>query len=51
LLSMIAPINLFFDEVLVMDPNEKLRENRLALLQRIAGLADGIVDLSRMEGF
>ncbi|MCG2769638.1 MAG: glycine--tRNA ligase subunit beta [Anaerolineae bacterium] len=51
LLSMIAPINLFFDEVLVMDLDEKLRENRLALLQRIAGLADGIVDLSRMEGF
>jgi len=51
LLPMISPINLFFDEVLVMDPDEKLRENRLALLQRIAGLADGIVDLSRMEGF
>jgi len=51
LMPMISPINLFFDEVLVMDPDEKLRENRLALLQRIAGLADGIVDLSRMEGF
>ncbi len=51
LMPMIAPINLFFDEVLVMDPDQKLRENRLALLQQIAGLTEGIVDLRRMEGF
>jgi glycyl-tRNA synthetase len=37
--------------VLVMDENQTLRENRLAQLQHIAALAEGIVDLSRMEGF
>jgi glycyl-tRNA synthetase len=37
--------------VLVMDENQALRENRLAQLQHIAALADGIVDLSRLEGF
>jgi len=37
--------------VLVMAEEAKLRENRLAQLQHIAALADGIVDLSRMEGF
>jgi glycyl-tRNA synthetase len=37
--------------VLVMDENQELRENRLAQLQHIAALADGIVDLSRLEGF
>jgi glycyl-tRNA synthetase len=37
--------------VLVMDENRTLRENRLAQLQHIAALAEGIVDLSRMEGF
>jgi glycyl-tRNA synthetase len=37
--------------VLVMDENKSLRENRLAQLQHIAALAEGIVDLSRMEGF
>jgi glycyl-tRNA synthetase len=37
--------------VLVMAEDAQLRENRLALLQHIAGLADGIVDLSQLEGF
>jgi glycyl-tRNA synthetase len=44
-------IQVFFTEVLVMDKDVALREARLALLQRIAGLADGIVDLSKLEGF
>jgi glycyl-tRNA synthetase len=37
--------------VLVMAEDEKVRRNRLAQLQHIAALADGIVDLSRLEGF
>ena len=37
--------------VLVMAEDKALRENRLALLQHIAALAEGIVDLSRLEGF
>ena len=41
----------FFDNVLVMDEDLALRENRLGLLQMIAGLADGILDLTRLEGF
>jgi glycyl-tRNA synthetase len=48
---MIEPINTFFDEVLVMAEDKALRENRLALLQRIAGLIEGIVDLTKVEGF
>jgi glycyl-tRNA synthetase len=48
---MIEPINTFFDEVLVMTEDKALRENRLALLQRIAGLTEGIVDLTKVEGF
>ncbi len=47
----VEPINTFFDEVLVMTEDKALRENRLALLQRIAGLTDGIVDLTKVEGF
>jgi glycyl-tRNA synthetase len=50
-LPMVPVINNFFDEVLVMDEDQRLRENRLGLLQRIAGLSDGIVDLSYLEGF
>ena len=37
--------------VLVMAENETVRKNRLAQLQRIGALAEGIVDLSRLEGF
>ncbi len=48
---MIEPINTFFEEVLVMAEDKEWRENRLALLQRIAALTSGIVDLSRVEGF
>ncbi len=41
----------FFEDVLVMSKDTAVRQNRLALLQAIGALADGIVDLSQMEGF
>ena len=44
-------ITRFFDEVLVMVEDTAARQNRLALLQRIAGLARGLADLSQLEGF
>ncbi len=50
-LPMIPAINRFFDDVLVMDEEARLRRNRLGLLQRIAGLAEGAADMSRLEGF
>jgi glycyl-tRNA synthetase len=37
--------------VLVMAEDPALRANRLALLQHVSALADGIVDLSELEGF
>jgi glycyl-tRNA synthetase len=40
-----------FDNVLIMDEDTAIRENRLALLQAVAGLADGVADLSVLEGF
>jgi len=48
---MIEPITTFFDDVLVMAEDRALRENRLALLQRIAALTEGIVDSTKVEGF
>ena len=44
-------ISAFFANVLVMDEDTAVRENRLALLQHIAALADGLADLSQLEGF
>jgi len=50
-LPMLPVVTTFFDEVLVMAEDTTLRQNRLALLQRIAALGDGIADLSKLEGF
>ncbi len=51
LLPMIPAINRFFDDVLVMAEDEKIRHNRLGVVQRIAALAQGVADMSRLEGF
>jgi glycyl-tRNA synthetase len=50
-LPMIPAINHFFDIVLVMAEQPAIRQNRLGILQRIAALADGVADLSKLEGF
>ncbi len=50
-LPLAPPITAFFDKVLVMDKDEALRRNRLALLRHITDLTAGIVDLSKLQGF
>jgi glycyl-tRNA synthetase len=55
-LPLVGPITTFFAPaseggVLVMHEDRATRENRLALLQHIVALADGVADLSQMEGF
>ncbi len=50
-LPMIPAINSFFEAVMVMSEDERHKNNRLALLQRISTLPVGLVDLSRLEGF
>jgi len=49
--ALVAPITDFFDKVLVMDEDKGKRANRLVLVQRVVELADGIADLSKLEGF
>jgi glycyl-tRNA synthetase len=49
--AMEPAITRLFDAVLIMDDDAAVRENRLALLQRVAGLAKGVADLSVLEGF
>ena len=50
-LPMIPSIDRFFEEVLVMTEDPAIQHNRLGLLQRIAALAEGVADLSKLEGF
>jgi len=49
--ALTPPITRFFDEVLVMADDPGLRASRLALLRRIVAQADGLTDLSKLEGF
>jgi glycyl-tRNA synthetase beta chain len=46
--SLRAPVDGFFDKVLVMSPDEKLRQNRLALLNRLQELFTRVADLSEI---
>jgi glycyl-tRNA synthetase len=48
---MIPAIDRFFDDVLVMHEDQALRENRLGLLQAVWSLSDGVMDVTRLEGF
>jgi len=44
------PVDAFFEQVMVMDEDPRLRKNRLALLAQLHGLFIGIADLSRLPG-
>jgi glycyl-tRNA synthetase beta chain len=51
LLAQLRPtVDTFFDQVMVMDEDLKLRANRLALLARMRELFAGVADLSRLPG-
>lgn len=50
-LLLIQPLEDFFNNVFVMAEDEKIRNNRLALLQKVASLTKGIADLSALPGF
>ncbi len=43
-----VPVDAFFDGVMVMDKDETVKNNRLALLTGIAGLFKGVADFSRI---
>jgi glycyl-tRNA synthetase len=49
--ALIPAINAFFDKVLVMAEDASVRQNRLGLVGEVAGLARGLADLSKLEGF
>jgi glycyl-tRNA synthetase len=48
---LLPAITKFFEDVLVMVDDANVRQNRLGLLQRISDLADGVADISLLEGF
>ncbi|USI78591.1 glycine--tRNA ligase subunit beta [Sphingopyxis sp. USTB-05] len=50
LASLRAPIDAFFDGVMVNDPDEAIRAYRLGLLARFTGAVHGVADFSKIEG-
>jgi len=50
LVGLRAPVNDFFDRVMVMDEDAAKRNNRLALLRDVQLLLGGVADLSRLPG-
>src|SRR5690606_15584844 len=50
LASLRAPIDSFFEEVLVNDENDSIRANRLALLNRIRQATGQVADFSKIAG-
>ena len=44
------PLDTFFERVIVNDPDNSLRSNRLRLLARLRGAMDGVADFSKIEG-
>ena len=48
LVALSAPIDQFFVDVMVMDPNPELRDNRLALLQQLHQKMNLIADLGKL---
>ncbi|WP_447952930.1 glycine--tRNA ligase subunit beta [Sphingopyxis chilensis] len=50
LASLRAPIDAFFDGVMVNDPDETVRAYRLGLLARFTGAVHGVADFAKIEG-
>ena len=50
LASLRAPIDAFFEGVMVNDPDEAVRAYRLGLLSRFTGAVHGVADFSKIEG-
>ena len=50
LASLRAPIDAFFDGVMVNDPDEAVRAYRLGLLARFTDAVHGVADFSKIEG-
>lgn len=44
--KVIEPVNTFFDNVMVMDEDENIKNNRLAMLEEVRGIVNAVGDLS-----
>jgi glycyl-tRNA synthetase len=48
---MVEVVNKYFDKVMVMADDEKVRQNRLGTLQKLVSLSAEVADFSQLQGF
>lgn len=48
---LVEPVDSFFTNVMVMDKDESVRCNRLALSRAVAEVSNGVVELAELPGF
>jgi glycyl-tRNA synthetase beta chain len=48
--SLKDPVDQFFNDVMVMDPNTQLRDNRLALLREMHTMMNQVADIGKLAG-
>jgi glycyl-tRNA synthetase beta chain len=46
--GLVGPIHAFFEKILVMDKNKRIRDNRLALLQAAADVLLSLCDFRKL---
>ncbi len=46
--KLVEPVNKFFEEVMVMDNDEQIKDNRLALLEQVKGITNAVGDFSNI---
>lgn len=49
--ALINPVDTYFEKVFVMTDDQRVKNNRLAMLRQIAALSDGILDFTQLPGF
>jgi glycyl-tRNA synthetase len=47
----VGVVNSYFEKVMVMAENPKVRQNRLGTLQKLVSLSDQVADFSQLQGF
>jgi len=47
--SLKEPVDAFFDNVMVMVDDPKIRDNRLGLLQQVHALCSDVADISQLQ--
>jgi glycyl-tRNA synthetase beta subunit len=49
--SFVGDVNAYFENVMVMAENPKVRQNRLGMLQKLVAVSAAVADFAQLQGF